>query len=157
MPTPITIGMIDHSAELTRSLVYFEDIQADGLNWPTLFAPTTGKYDLLKVPFILLTKLNLTHSLMGQEVDTSVPTPPVAASAQRETAMRVSYVDDVTGKKYRFDIPSPVDAIIQAGTDVIDLADVLVAAFVLVFEAQCVSPVGNAVTVVGARFVGRRS
>ncbi len=157
MPTPITIGMIDHSAELTRSLVYFEDIDADGLNWPTLFAPTTGKYDLLKVSFITLTKLNLTHTLMGQEIDSSIPTPPGSPSAQRETAMRVSYVDDVTGTKYRFDIPSPVDAIIQQGTDVIDLADVLVAVFKVDFELNCVSPVGNPVTMTGARFVGRRN
>lgn len=157
MATPITFGMIDHSAELTRTKVYFPDIDADGLNWPTLFAPATGSYDLLKVSLITLTDLNLTTSRMGQEIDSSVPTPPSDPKAQREMAVRFIYVDDVTGKKYRFDIPGPPDAIIQSGTDVIDLADVLVAVFKIDFEAQCVSEVGNAVTITSARLVGRRN
>lgn len=155
--TPVSMGMIDHSGERTAFNFNLPGIETDGSNFDTLFAPATGSYDVLKATAILLTKLNLTKSTASIVVETSVGSLPAAASAQRETAARFTYVDNVTAQKYRFDIPSPVDAIIQTGTDVIDLGNALVAAFVADFESQCVSPLGNPVTVVGARLVGRRN
>lgn len=156
--TPIRVGMLDHSGERTSCTVYMEEIAANGSNWPDLFAPATGSYDIFKAGLIAITKLNLTRTTAPIEVDQSVESVPSEATAQRETAIRWSYVDDVTGKKYRFDTPAPVDALLQSGTDVIDIvANVGAAAFVAIFEAQCVSPDGNAVTMTGARFVGRRN
>ena len=157
MTTPVRIGMIDRSGENTSVNFHLPAIASDGSNWPNLFAPTTGRYDLLKLTLTPLTRLNLTRSVMNQVVETSVGSLPADAMAQRELAIRFTYVDDVSNNKYRFDVPGPVDAVIQSGTDVIDLANVLIAAFKVDFEAQCVSPEGNAVTIIGARLVGRKS
>lgn len=154
MATKFNIGTIDHSGENSRTGLYVEDL--DNTNYDTLLLPTTGKYDLLKAGFILLTKLNLTRSTMSNVIDTSVGALPADPTAQRELAMRVTYVDDVTNKKYRYDVPSPVDALIQSGTDVVDIENnVAFTAWKTLFEANAVSPDGNAVTIIGARIVGR--
>lgn len=158
MALPIRVGWLDHSNERTTTQFYFPEIAADGTNYPTLFAPATGKYDLMKAALVLITKLNHTKTTGAIQVDQSVESVPADATAQREMAIRWQYVDDVTGKKYRFDTPAPVDALIQSGTDVIDIvANVPAAAFVADFEANCVSPDGNAVTMYAARLVGRRN
>lgn len=158
MSLPIRVGWLDHSNERTTTQIHFEEIESDGSNYADLFAPVTGKYALMKAGLVLISKLNHTKTTAPIQVDQSVESIPADATAQREMAIRWMYVDDVTGKKYRFDTPAPVDALIQSGTDVIDLvANVAAAAFVALFEANCVSPEGNAVTMYSARLVGRRN
>jgi len=156
--TPVHIGMVDKSGEQTGTMLYFEPILDDGTNWDDLFDQGGANiYDIVKVPMILLTKLNLTRSIASVEVERSSGTLPAAADAQREWATRFVYLDTVTNKKYSFTIPAPVDSIVQEGTDVVDLGNALVAAFITVFEANCVSPEGNAVSVLSARVIGRNS
>lgn len=83
-------------------------------------------------------------------------TPPGSRYAQRETGLLVRYSDNVTGKMYRITIPGPDWANIGlAGSDMVNTANAAWLAFVTAFEAQCLSPDGNAVTVVDGRFVGR--
>jgi len=81
---------------------------------------------------------------------------PTEMYAQREIGLLVSYQDSVTGKKYRITIPGPDWATIgTVGTDKVDAADALWTAFVSAFEANVLSEVGNAVTVMGGWLVGR--
>lgn len=158
MALPIRVGWLDHSNERTTTQFYFEDIAADGSNYGDLFDAVTGQYDLMKAGLIAITKLNHTKTTAPIQVDQSVESIPADATAQRELAIRWLYVDNVTGKKYRFDTPAPIDALIQSGTDVIDIvANFGADAFVTIFEANCVSPDGNAVTMYAARLVGRRN
>jgi hypothetical protein len=83
---------------------------------------------------------------------------PAIATAQREVGIRVFYQDDTTGKKYHLTIPGPqVEDYPDAGSDDIDLASTDMAAFVTLFESNALSEAGNAVTVYGARLVGRRN
>lgn len=83
-------------------------------------------------------------------------TPPVSQFAQRELGLMVSYADNVTGVKYRITIPGPKwDTIGVAGTDNVDTGDALWTAFVALLQSQALSPLGNAVTVVSGRLVGR--
>lgn len=157
MTTPVSMGLIDHSGEATSINFHMASIEADGSNWPDLFAPTTGGYDVLKAALIACTACNLTRSTASIVVETSVGSVPSDDYAQRELAVRVTYVDNVTNEKFRFDIPGPVAGLIPTGTDVIPLTNILLAALATDFETQCVSPRGNACTVIGARLVGRKS
>ena len=156
MTTPVSMGMIDHSGESTSVNFHLPAIEPDGDNWADLF-DTGGAYDLLKIPLIAMTGCNLTRSVASIAVDTSAGSLPSGEFAQREWATRITYIDTVTNKKYRLDVPGPVAGLIPEGTDVIPLTNVLLAAFILVFEAQCVSPVGNPVQVIRAINVGRKS
>ena len=93
----------------------------------------------------------------------SVVTPgdPTKASnplARRELKCSVEYMDDVTYKVYRTEIPC-VDL---ANTDTADERKIDKAAgdglaFVTAFEAYVLSPVGNAVTVQDLWIVGRNT
>lgn len=157
---PVRISWVDHSGEKTSQVLHFPAIvnsNAAG-NIEGLATDVTGSYDIMKAGLIAITRLNHLNARMGLKLDQSVESLPADQMAQREMAVRWSYVDDVTGQKYRFDTAGPVDALIQSGTDVIDIvANAAALAFVALFEANCVSPLGNAVTMTGARLVGRRS
>lgn len=153
MATPVRIGMIDHSAEQTSTTLYFPTPVND--DYSGLLAPTTGAYDIVKAAFIALTALNLTRSTATIEVDASVGEVPELEHAQRELRLRIVYVDNVTGKKYRMDVPGPASGVIPKGTDEVPISNPLLTAFKTVFEAQCVSPVGNPVTLQRAYVTGR--
>jgi hypothetical protein len=91
----------------------------------------------------------------SENVDDTRPTSPYA---QRETGLRFFYSDNVNGNKYHATLPCPdLSIVAEAGTDQVDLEEVLVAAVVTAFEALAVSPDGNAITINKAVIVGRRS
>ncbi len=155
MTSKIRVGMIDHSAEITSMNFHLDALT--NANYDALFLATTGKYDLIKAVFNPLTILNLTRSTVSLEVDQSVGSLPADEHAQRELALRIFYTDSVSGKKYRLDVPGPAAGVIPEGTDIVPLTNVPLAAFIVVFEAQAVSPEGNALVVTSARIVGRRN
>jgi hypothetical protein len=153
---PITLVTVDHSAEIARTRVWVEKL--DATNFDELYNAVTGKVSLLQAAFLLITRCVHVRTTSTVESDVGSATPPDDEHAQREIAIRVSYVDTVTAKKYRFDIPGPIDACYPAtGTDVIPLGNVEAAAFILVFEANALSPDGNAVQVTGLRLVGKNT
>lgn len=157
MSTPVFWGWLDHSGERTKTTLHFDDLAGDGSNF-TDFSSPAGPRGLMGTELQLLTKLQHTKTQLSHTLNTSVESIPADATAQRETAVRWIYADNVTGKKYRFDTPAPVDLLLQTGTDVIDLAaNAIALQFKAAFELNCVSPDGNAVTLLSARYVGRRS
>lgn len=158
MPTQVTYGMIDHSGERTGVQLWFPDIAADGGNWDDLFTTAlTNRYDVIKIPLAALTLCNLTRSTASAVVDESAATIPADAQAQREKGMRFFYVDTVTGDRGNFTVPAPDDAAIPSGTDQVNMANAVVAAFVTVVEANAVSRDGNPIDIQSARIVGRNS
>ena len=156
--TKVHFGYIDHSAESTRTQLYVAELESDGSNFPNVFDPSpSGSVDNLRLALDTVTKLNetnVTASLLAHEAVGSIPAD---ATAQREIAARMTYVDNVTGKKYRFDIPAPDDAFVPTGTDDINMAAAVWVTFKGLFEANAVSPDGNAVTLQSGKLVGRRS
>lgn len=146
----------DRSSELTRSQLHFQPIDDSGDNSGVL-DPTTGAIAVVGTALSLLTKCVQAGTTLSIKLDNGTAGLPAAADAQREWAIRWRYQDDVTGKYYRFDTPAPIDAVVQAGTDIIDMSDALVVAFQAAFEANCISEDGNAVTLIDGRVVGRRS
>jgi len=74
-----------------------------------------------------------------QEEDTATPTDP---NAQRERKWLVVYHDTTTGKKYRAEIPTAdlTGTNLQTNSDMANLADTQIAAFVTAFEAIVKDP-----------------
>lgn len=156
MALKVHYNYIDHSAERTRTQLYFADVASDGSNYGDLFDAVTGSVDILRIALDVITKLNETNVLASIEAHIAAGTLPSDATAQRETAIRFVYIDNVTNKRYRFDVPAPADAFVPTGSDEVNMAAAVVITFKGIFEAQCVSPVGNPVTLISGRFVGRR-
>jgi hypothetical protein len=149
-----SFGFVDHSGEHTRTKLHFAPLDGSADNSGLLAFPT-GSIDLIAIAMALLTKLPSTGVTLSVRLGTSAPALPADATAQRELACRVIYADTVTGKKYRFDLPAPIDALVPSGTDQVDIGTTDFDAFRLVFEAEVLSEVGNPVVVLSARIVGR--
>ena len=156
MPSTLHFGMIDKSGEQSGVLLHI-DAPADGDDYDAIIDPVTGIHQLLKDALIPLTKLNLTRTILSVEVDTSSGSLPSAADAQREWAIRFTYKDLTTNRKYSFTVPAPVDAVVQSGTDEVDGGNLLIAAFITAVEAYCKSPDGNDIDVQSGRIIGRNS
>ena len=83
--------------------------------------------------------------------------PAGSAFAQVELKWLVFYSDDVTGKVYRREIPTPDLSLLVAGTDLLNLASGAGATWKTAAEALWVSPDGNAITIMKAQVVGRNN
>lgn len=145
----------DFSGEVSRVKLNFQPLDDSGDNSGLLGAlgdvPTVGT--LLNA----LTDCVEAGTNMSVKLDAGGAGLPASAFAQRELAARMKYQDNVTLKFYRFDIPGPINDIIQSGTDEIDMDAVAMVAFKVAFDANAKSPVGNAVTLIDGRLVGRFS
>jgi len=96
----------------------------------------------------------------GNRVDVSADLP-ASSAAQRENKWLVSYHDDTfPTRKLSIELPTPDvenEDYVLGNTDLIDLTDTDVAAFVTAFEAFVLAPwTGNAVTVDKITLVGRK-
>lgn len=159
MPQPTTsvvYSYVDESEELTSIQLNLEAITADGLNWDTVVSDVASSLALLGTSLGTLTLCNEWQSAVSMWRARVAKTAPSDQAAQREYVARFIYTDNVTGKSYRFDVPGPDPEIFTAGTDQVDMANVAVAAFKIVFEANVKSEVGNAVTLVRGYRTTRR-
>ncbi|MCK4962881.1 MAG: hypothetical protein KAS19_10360, partial [Anaerolineales bacterium] len=113
----------------------------------------------LGAAMLAVTECVQAREVYNQTVDTKDPATPTDVMAQRESALRIFYGDDSTGEVYHISIPGPdwdtVDLL--PNTDLADLTDEPLASLVTALEANGLSPVGNAITVLRAVQVGRRS
>lgn len=82
---------------------------------------------------------------------------PADSAAQVELKFLFSYEGDTSKKKFQFEVPTPDTSKIIAGSDMVDVADVDVAAFITAVEAIGRSPDSDVetITVLDARLVGR--
>lgn len=81
---------------------------------------------------------------------------PTDENAQRERKFLVKYEDTTSLAQYRMEIPTAdLTGRMIAGTDLVDLTDTEIAAFITAFETLCKSPEGGAVNVLEIRAVGR--
>lgn len=83
--------------------------------------------------------------------------PAGSAFAQVELKWLVFYTDNVTGKVYRREIPTPDLALLVANTDLLNLASGAGLTWKNAAEALWVSPDGNAITITKAQVVGRNN
>jgi len=152
MAAKVHFGMIDHSAEACGPSLWFDDAGAPD------YSDVDTASGLVQAALAVLTDCNLTNTTLSAKLDVNAAFPPATVTAQREIAIRVIYRDTVTGKAERFDVPGPATTFYPgAGTDVIPLDNLIAAAFIAVFEAQCVSQDGNPVEVTQIYLVGRNN
>lgn len=155
MTGKVSLTFMDQSGEFSRVEYYVPDTDGAGLvNAIDDSKPTTaGSTAALIAALSLCTPVGTQYTIYKSALP---PTPPGSMYAQRELGLMVEYADNVTAKKYRITVPGPQwDNIGLTGQDVVDPADPSWVAFKAKFEAEAVSPDGNAITVMGAHLVGR--
>lgn len=154
MAVKVRQGFIDRSRE-NSSTQYYVDGPAAGDD----FTDAIADANTIKGAMSALTLCNYTRQTASIVLDEDVPTIPSSAFAQREVGLTIQYVDTVTGKYYDMTIPGPdLTLLAQANTDEVDIAsNATFLAYSAIVEPLMVSEVGNAVEIVRARIVGRRS
>jgi len=95
----------------------------------------------------------------GQEypamVEVRETIPPTSPFAQRESKWLVTMTDNVTLEINQFEIGGPDLVLLVAGTQLMDVSGGAGAALVTALEANAQSKLGNSVTFVSAKHVGR--
>jgi hypothetical protein len=85
-------------------------------------------------------------------------TLPTDENAQREAGLRIFYHDATNNKKYHVTIPGPDKSLMAVqGFDYVDWAGAEMVALETAFEANVLSPDGNAVVIDKGTLVGRRN
>lgn len=145
----------DRSSEISSVELTVADVSAGGADFDTVMADVAA----LGAALATLSSCIQAREVFIQTVDTKNPATTSDEYANRESALRVFYGDTVTGEVYHVSIPGPDWANIDmhANTDLADLADTELAAFVTALEANALSPVGNAIEVIRAVQVGRHN
>lgn len=145
----------DLSDEISNVELTVADVSAGGADFDTVMADVAA----LGAAILGCTDCVQAREVFNQAVDVKDPSTPIDEHAQRESALRVFYADDVTGEVYHVSIPGPSwDGIeLLPNTDLADLTDAPVNALVTALEANALSPVGNSITVLRAVQVGRRN
>jgi hypothetical protein len=145
----------DRSDEISNVEITIADVSAGGADFDDVVADVAAIGAQLEA----ITACVQAREVMTQVVTTKDPSTPTDVMAQRESALRVFYSDDVTGEVYHISVPGPdwdtVDLL--PNTDLADLADEPMALLIVALEASALSPVGNAITVLRAVQVGRRN
>lgn len=154
MSTRVHYGMIDHSGEPTGTTFYFPTLTA--ANFDAIMAPVTGKIALVGAALVLATRCGFTRTTCVIEADTGTVDLPSVETAQREHGLRANMRDSVNGKPSTMFIPGPKAAVMPpAGSDAVNLENLVVEALVTWVEANLVSEDGNALSVISARYAGR--
>lgn len=153
MAWKITQGFIDHSREFSATQFYVDESTGDDN------AASIVDANDVQTGIAAVSLCNFTNLTMQKLLEADTPTTPADNNAQRELALWVQYVDATTGKYGSMQIPGPdLSLLAQANTDEVDItANLTMAAFVVVLEANLVSDAGNAIEVTRARIIGRRS
>lgn len=152
MAVKIRQGFIDHSGE--QSTTQFWVAEAAGDDYTTAIADAGD----VAGGIAAVTLCNFTRRTLSKQIDSDVPVIPSDDFAQRETALWVQYVDTVDGSYQSMSIPGPDLALLaQPNTDEVDLANLVMAAFIVILEANLVSELGNTIEVTRARIIGRRN
>jgi len=154
--TELPFTFVDYSGEKSVVTVRVAAIAADGSNWDTLVSDVGSSRALMGAALNTMTLMNETMSGVYVPYAKGSGTLP-SEGADRELALRLVYEDNTTHVQYRMDIPAPITGIWKTNSDELDLANVTVAAFKLVFEAHQLSPDGNATTLLAGYKVGRRN
>ena len=145
----------DRSDEISTVELSLPDVSAGGADFDAVMASVAA----LGAALVASTECIQAREVFNQVVDTKNPATPTDVLAQRESALRIFYADDVTGEIYHISLPGPDwDAIdLLPNTDLADLTDEPLATLVAAIESDAESPVGNAVTVLRAVQVGRHN
>lgn len=145
----------DKSGETSTVELNIADVSVGGADFDTVMTALAD----LGADILAITECVQAREVFVQAVDVKSQLVPTDVMAQRESGLRIFYQDDTTGEPYHITIPGPdwdtVDLL--ANTDLADLTQEPLASFVSGLEADALSPVGNAITVLRAVQVGRKN
>ncbi len=145
----------DRSGEISTVELSVVDVATGGANFDAVIADIDG----LGAAILAVTACVQAREFLNQANDVKDPSVPTDPMAQRESALRIFYSDDVTGDVYHISIPGPDWDLVnlQPNTDLADLTDEPMATLLSQIESDALSPAGNAVTVLRAVQVGRHN
>ena len=145
----------DRSDEISTVEMTVADVSAGGADFDDVMADVAA----IGAQLLASTECVQAREFFNQAVDVKDPATPTDVLAQRESALRVFYADDVTGEVYHISIPGPDwDAIdLLPNTDLADMTDEPFSLLITALEASGLSPVGNAITVLRGVQVGRHN
>ena len=149
-----TVKWLDYSDEVSTTSFNVATPSGAAYDWAALEASIAAVRDAM-VAVSLCTRskeqVNVTTDLGSQA-------RPTDEEAQRELGLRIFYVDNVTQKKYHVTVPGPNVALMASpGFDIVDWSGAEMAALETAFEANVLSPDGNAVSILTGKIVGRRN
>jgi len=155
MAGKVTFSIMDNSAEKSNVGFHVATLTSANID-PWIDDTPTGLLGQLRVLLSALTIGNHANRIVtALQLPDATVEPPADPYAQRERKAVVTMLDTITGKYFRNEIPAFGDSGVEAGTDLLDLDVAAWAAYVAFVEANCLSPAGNAFTVVRAKLVGR--
>lgn len=149
-----TITWKDFSNENSVTQFNLEDPSGAAYDWAAL----ETSLDTVGDAFEALTYCTRGKEQINAQVALGSPAIPADEEAQRELALRIFYFDTTTGKKYQMSLPGPrLDLMVSAGFDIVDWAGTEMATLETAFEANVLSPDGNAVQIITGSIVGRHN
>lgn len=145
----------DASDEYSTVEMTIADVSAGGADFDDVVADVAA----IGAQLLASTECVQAREVFTQTIDTKDPATPTDEHAQRESALRIFYADDVTGEVYHISVPGPAWDLIDLlpNTDLADLTDEPLSLLITAMEASGLSPVGNAITVLRAVRVGRHN
>lgn len=154
MPGHVNFSILDSSGETSRVGFHLTDINAANYEGATgdNVGQSVGDLRIAMNPLILGNHLKRT--VVSDVYTDAAVLPP--AGAMREIKARFTYRDTVNARLGSFEVPT-FDAATYGsqGTDILDLTQAGLAAFVTAVEAAAVSRDGNAIQIVTGEVVGR--
>ena len=148
------IQYTDFSGEKSSFSFNVEDPSGATYDWAALETVVDGIGDAIDA-VCLCTRGNDSIRVVTQVGSLSLPADE---EAQRELGLRIFYIDDVTQKRYHFTIPGPdLSLMVEAGFDQVTWSGAEMIALAAALEADVLSPVGNAISVIDGHIVGRRN
>lgn len=154
MPAIYTLTVRDYSDEYSRVSFNTPEPAADGTDW----AANLALHAALQAAVDALCIGNLAREQFVAYVEPLNDARPANQYAQRETGLRLFWVDATTGQKGHWTIPCPdLSLIANPGSDQVDLTVSVVGTLVSAIEALAVSPAGNSIEIYKGVIVGRRS
>ena len=146
MTRQVTWSIVDYSKERTSTSFYIADNDDGTAKSALQTAVQAGTNGVIQ---------KSTDSVIMRLANT-YPTNP---DAQRERAIEIKYQDNVTLKVYRASIPCPDFSAwdFNTNSDVVNMALAPASTIKTAIEASAKSELGNAVTVIEMRGIGRSS
>lgn len=151
----VTFSILDYSNEVSTVGFYLGTISSANYDSVVNDGPGGAVGDIRLAMNGIISGNHLRRTVNAETFNDAavLPTDPYS---QRELKGYFEYRDTVTGEVGSFEVPTiDLDVVGQQGTDVIDLEEIAVAAFVTAVEANAVSRDGNAIEITSARVVGR--
>lgn len=141
------IPFVDYDEEVSTATLRVADAETDA-NLTTVFDAVAG---------VSIGNPGQSTLVIAANKDAGSGVPPASAFAQRELKWLVRYIDSVTNRKYRMEIPCADANLLTGNSSGLDLTSGAGAALKSAIEARGLSQDSNAIVVSSVKLVGRNT